>query len=322
MPLYMKVGINGFGRIGKCIYKILSERGIDVPLINDPFIDIEYMRYLVVYDTVYGKMVCNVEDDAIVYNNKQTRLSKFKIQNEIPWKDYGIDYVVEATGIFTTYADCAKHNAKRIILTAPSTDIPMFVYGVNHTDIKDQKVISAASCTTNCLAPLVKILHDNFCIEEALMTTVHAVTATQKATDGKGQKWRSARSLYNIIPASTGAAKAVSEVIPELKGKINGMAFRVPVLNVSVIDLTVRFQNKTSLAEIVSKINNCGMPDIIGTVSELIVSSDINGEPRSSILDVEACIELNPRFFKLISWYDNEYGYSCRVADILQYLDQ
>lgn len=316
----MKVGINGFGRIGKNIYKICAEHRVEVPLVNDPFIDIEYMAYLLKYDTVTGRLDCHIEDDAVVYRGKRTRLCKEKTQGSIPWAEYGIDYVVEATGVFMNQEECEKHKCKRVVLTAPGIGIPMFVYGVNHEKIDAEKVISAASCTTNCLAPLAKLLSDEYGIEEGLMTTVHSVTATQKITDAKGPKWRSARSALNIIPATTGAARAVCKVLPELEGRINGMAFRVPVINVSVVDFVVRLRRETSLEEIRKLIDRSDMPGIIGWTDSPVVSSDFNGDSRSSILDLGASMEMNSRFFKLISWYDNEYGYSARVVDLMMYM--
>lgn len=316
----MKVGINGFGRIGKSIYKILVSEGIEVPLVNDPFIDIEYMEYLLRYDSVSGRVDCRLEGDTIVVNGIRTRLSTERSQESIPWDKYSVDYVVECTGIFTTKSECEKHRCKRVILTAPSTDIPMFVYGVNHDKIGSDKAISAASCTTNCLAPLAKLINDEYGIEEGVMTTVHSVTATQKITDAKDKKWRSARSAMNIIPATTGAANAVGKVLPELDGKLSGMAFRVPVLNVSVVDLVVRLSKDTSLDKIRELVKKCKVPNVMGYTDEELVSSDFNGDSRSSILDINASMEINPRFFKLISWYDNEYGYSCRVVDLLKYI--
>lgn len=319
----MKVGINGFGRIGKNIYKILIKNGIEVPLINDPFIDLEYLAYLIKYDSVYGSMKdVKIEKDHIIVEGIVTYLSREKMPEEIPWAKYGTEIVIESSGVFLTEKECSRHNAKRIILTAPSSDIPMFVYGVNHTDIGNERVISAASCTTNCLAPLAKLLNDEYGIEEGLMTTVHSITSTQKTTDSKGGKVRSARSCMNIIPASTGAAKAVGKVLPELEGKLNGMAFRVPVPNVSVVDLVVKLKKPTDLSKIKKAIENSKekMRGTLGVTEELIVSSDMIGETRSSVVDLSASMELSPHFFKIISWYDNEHGYSCRVVDLLLYM--
>ncbi|KAI5169220.1 glyceraldehyde 3-phosphate dehydrogenase (phosphorylating) [Pancytospora epiphaga] len=317
----MKVGINGFGRIGKSIYKILVENNIEVPLVNDPFINIKYMEYLLKYDTVNGKFKCHCENSSIIVNGIKTHLSNETLQEKIMWMEYGVDYVVEATGVFLTKEECEKHRCKRVVLTAPSKDIPMYVYGVNHVFIGEEKVISAASCTTNCLAPLVKLLHESYGIEEGLMTTVHAVTATQKITDGNGSKWRSSRSAMNIIPATTGAATAVCAVLPELEGKLNGMSFRVPVLNGSVVDLVVRLQSCATLADIRSMIEASGMKDVIGCTTDQVVSSDIIGDSRSSVVDINASMQLNPKFFKIVSWYDNEHGYSSRVVDLLKYIE-
>jgi len=317
----MKVGINGFGRIGKNIYRVLVDGGIEVPLVNEPFIDLKYMEYLLRYDSVYGRADCRIEGDAIVCNGLRTLLSGEKDPSCIQWQEHGVDYVVESSGVFTTMEACQRHNCRRVVLSAPSDDIPMFVYGVNHTSIGSHRVISAASCTTNCLAPLAKLLHDEYGIEEGLMTTVHSMTASQRTTDSKGGNWRSARSCMNIIPATTGAARAVGKVLPELDGRLTGMTFRVPVLNVSVVDLVVRLRRGTSLAQIRQLVECCGMGDVIGCTEELVVSSDLNGDTRSSILDVGASIEMSPTFFKLISWYDNEHGYSNRVVDLIKFMD-
>ncbi|AFN83326.1 glyceraldehyde-3-phosphate dehydrogenase [Encephalitozoon romaleae SJ-2008] len=320
----MKVGINGLGRIGKLVYKVLRERGVEVPLVNDPHLKPEQVAYLLKYDSVFGKCKeCQVEGDKIVYRGKKTCLSSFDKPESIPWTKYGVDAVIEASGVFTGLKECEGHkDVKIVVITAPSKDAPMFVYGVNHQDYVSQRVISNASCTTNCLAPLVKVIDDNFGIVEGLMTTVHAVTATQKIVDGIGKSSRRGRSgLSNIIPASTGAATSVGRVIPSLANKLNGMAMRVPVSNVSVVDLVCRTRKETSIEEIVKAIekfseNNEG---IIGTTRDPVVSSDFIGDPRSSVLDINASISMGSNFFKLISWYDNEYGYSCRVCDLLEY---
>lgn len=318
----MKVGINGFGRIGKNIYRILIANGIEVPLVNDPFIDLEYMAYLLKYDTVTGREECKVEGEYLVYKGRKTKLSREKSPELIKWGESQVDYVVEATGVFKAKEDCSKHACKRVILTAPSRDIEMYVYGVNHEKISGEKVISSASCTTNCLAPLAKIINDAFGIEEGVMSTVHAVTATQRTTDSKGSNWRSSRSAMNIIPASTGAATAVGKVLPELKGKLMGMAFRVPVINGSVVDLTVKLSKPTSLQGIKEEIERAGNKEVIACIEEEVVSADIIGDSRSSLFDLKASIQVSPTFFKLVSWYDNEYAYSCRVVDILKYLSE
>ena len=320
----MAVGINGFGRIGKHVYKILIKNGMQVKAINDPFVDVDYLKYLIKYDTVFGTQdSVNVKGESIFMNGIETKLIHEKDPAKIDWNALGVDIVVEAVGVFTTLADCSKHRAKRVILTAPSKDIYMFVYGVNHQNIRaEERIISAASCTTNSLAPIAKLINDEYGIEEGLMTTVHSITATQNTTDGKGSKWRSARSVMNIILASTGAAVAVTKVIPELEGKINGMAFRVPVINCSVVDLTVKLKKPSSLEEIKNLIQNSKdhMRGVLGVTEDEIVSSDMIGESRSSIFDYKASMQLNPNFFKLICWYDNEYGYSCRVVYLIIYI--
>jgi glyceraldehyde 3-phosphate dehydrogenase len=323
----MIVGINGFGRIGKMVFKVLVERGVEVALVNDPFVTLEYMLYLLKYDSVFGKNTeFRIESDKLCYNKQQTSLSNFTAPKDIPWKEYGVEYVVEATGIFTTVEKCGEHqNVRAVVITAPSEDAPTFVFGVNHHRYESQKVISNASCTTNCLAPLAKIINDRFHITEGLMTTVHSVTATQKIVDGMGKKRRSARSaLVNIIPATTGAAKALGKVIPELSGKMNGMAVRVPTPNVSVVDLVCRVEKPATMEEILGAVREYDSmyPGIMGVVDEDVVSSDFIGDSRSSILDVRASIILSPNFMKLISWYDNEYGYSCRMYDLLKHVSE
>ncbi|ADM11838.1 glyceraldehyde-3-phosphate dehydrogenase [Encephalitozoon intestinalis ATCC 50506] len=320
----MKVGINGLGRIGKLVYRILREKGVEVPLVNDPLLKPEQAEYLLKYDSVFGRCKeCKVEGGKILYKGKKTSLSAFDRPEKIPWTEYGVDAVVEASGVFTTLKDCEGHkDVKIVVITAPSKDAPMFVYGVNHQDYVSQRIISNASCTTNCLAPLAKIVDDNFGIVEGLMTTVHAVTATQKIVDGVGKCLRSGRSgLANIIPASTGAATSVGKVIPSLAGKLNGMAMRVPVANVSVVDLVCRTRKETTIEAIVDAIERFSESNegIIGTTKDDVVSSDFIGDSRSSVFDINASISIGPNFFKLISWYDNEYGYSCRVYDLLKY---
>ncbi|EJW02386.1 glyceraldehyde-3-phosphate dehydrogenase, type I [Edhazardia aedis USNM 41457] len=320
----MKVGINGFGRIGKTIYKILHERNVKVPQINDPFLSPEYLAYSLKYDSTFGSSKEKIEakDNKIIYGNTESTVYAIREPENIPWD---VDVVIEASGVFTTKDQCAKHKCDKVLITAPSKDAPMFVYGVNHTQYNNEKVFSNASCTTNCLAPLAKILNDNFGIVEGLMTTVHACTATQKIVDAVSAKdWRSGRGgMQNIIPASTGAAKAVAKVIPSLDGKLTGMAFRVPVANVSVVDFTFRTNKPTNLADIQSKIEDASkssMNGVISVVKEPVVSSDFNGCSLSSIVDITASIALNNNFFKIVSWYDNEYGYSCRVVDLIEYI--
>lgn len=321
-----KVGINGFGRIGKLVYKILRERDIEVPIVNDPALDVSYMYYLLKYDSVFGfDEKVKLKNNQVYYKDKLSELTAFKNPSDIPWKQYDVDYVVEATGIFKTISECEKHrNVKNVIITAPSDDAPMFVCGVNLDKYNGERIISNASCTTNCIAPLANVLHKHFGIEEGLMTTVHAVTATQKIVDGITKKnKRDGRSgLQNIIPASTGAAKAVGKIIPELNGKLNGMSMRVPLPDVSVVDLTVRLSKPTSLDEIKKvmieegKINK----NIIGVTEEDVVSTDFIKDKRSCIFDYKASMQMGENFFKLIAWYDNEFGYSTRVVDLLEFI--
>lgn len=320
----MKVGINGFGRIGKAVHKICAKRGIEVPQINDPFMTPEYLAYNLKYDSTYGQSKENIaiSGNVITYGKIKTELMQHKDPAEVKWC---VDVVIEASGVFTTLEECKKHKCDRVIITAPSKDAPMFVYGVNHTEYKNESVISNASCTTNCLAPLVKIIDDAFEIEEGLMTTIHACTATQKIVDSAAKKdWRSGRSgMQNIIPSTTGAAKAVTKVIPKLEGKLTGMAMRVPVANVSVVDFTFRTKNKTTMEEISNKIRDAAskeMKGIVDVTEEDVVSCDFNGSSYSSIFDKKASIALNDTFFKVISWYDNEYGYSVRVVDLAEFI--
>lgn len=320
----MIVGINGFGRIGKQAYRILVKNGIKVALVNDPNIDVKYFYYLVKFDSVYGTLEeVELKSKSIVAHGIETFLTGESDPRDIKWSRYDVDYVLECSGKFSTLKKCERHKAERVILSAPSEDIPMFVYGVNHTEIGDEKVISCASCTTNCLAPLAKLLNDNFGIVEGFLSTVHSMTASQKAVDSKGSKWRSSRGCMNIIPATTGAATAVGRVIPDLKGKIDGMAFRVPLADVSITDLVVKLKSSTSLEEIrrlIERPKDPYMVNILGVTDEEVVSSDMIGDSRSSILDYNSCMQLGPTFFKLVSWYDNEYGYSCRMVDLLFYV--
>uniref|UniRef100_A0A069DT02 Glyceraldehyde-3-phosphate dehydrogenase n=1 Tax=Panstrongylus megistus TaxID=65343 RepID=A0A069DT02_9HEMI len=326
-----KLGINGFGRIGRLVLRAALEKGVEVLSINDPFLGPEYMAYLFKYDSTHGRYdgCVSVEGSCLVIDGKKIAVHQEREPKNIPWGDDGVHYVVESTGVFTTLDKAKAHldgGAQRIIITAPSADAPMFVCGVNLEDYKPSMcIISNASCTTNCLAPLAKIIHDNFGIEEGLMTTVHATTATQKTVDGpSGKQWRDGRGAgQNIIPASTGAAKAVGKVIPDLNGKLTGMAFRVPVPNVSVVDLTVRLCKEATydqIKEAVKKASNGPMKGIMGYTEELVVSSDFNGDSHSSIFDAKAGIQLSKKFVKLISWYDNEFGYSNRVVDLILYI--
>ncbi|XP_046409606.1 glyceraldehyde-3-phosphate dehydrogenase 2-like [Neodiprion virginianus] len=328
-----KIGINGFGRIGRLVLRASLENGAEVVAVNDPFIGLDYMVYMFKYDSTHGKFKGEVkaEDGFLVVNGKKISVFSERDPKAIPWGKAGAEYVVESTGVFTTIEKASAHlegGAKKVIISAPSADAPMFVVGVN-LDAYDPsfKIVSNASCTTNCLAPLAKVVHDNFEIVEGLMTTVHATTATQKTVDGpSGKLWRDGRgAAQNIIPASTGAAKAVGKVIPALNGKLTGMAFRVPVANVSVVDLTVRLAKPAPYDAIKAKVKEAaaeGGPlyGILGYTEDDVVSSDFIGDNRSSIFDAKAGIPLNDQFVKLISWYDNEYGYSSRVIDLIKFM--
>jgi len=325
------IGINGFGRIGRLVLRASLEKGAKVVAINDPFIGIEYMVYLFKYDSTHGryKGEVSVEGDFLVVGGNKIKVFSERDPKAIQWGSAGADYVVESTGVFTTIEKASAHlegGAKKVIISAPSADAPMFVCGVN-LDAYDPsfKVVSNASCTTNCLAPLAKVINDNFGIVEGLMTTVHATTATQKTVDGpSGKLWRDGRgAAQNIIPASTGAAKAVGKVIPELNGKLTGMAFRVPVANVSVVDLTVRLAKPATYQAIKDKVKEAAagpLKGILAYTEDEVVSSDFIGDTNSSIFDAKAGIPLNDQFVKLISWYDNEYGYSNRVVDLIKYM--
>lgn len=326
------VGINGFGRIGRLVLRACIEKGIKVVAINDPFIDLAYMVYMFKYDSTHGryKGEVSMKDDKLIVDDNAINVYQCMKPAEIPWGSAGAKYVVESTGVFLSLEKANLHlqgGAQRVVVSAPSPDAPMFVMGVNEDkyDPSTMTIVSNASCTTNCLAPLAKVIHDNFGIEEALMTTVHAYTATQKTVDGPSAKaWRDGRCAHqNIIPASTGAAKAVGKVIPELNGKLTGMAFRVPVADVSVVDLTCRLSKPASYAEIKKAVKKAAeetMKGFLGYTEDQVVSSDFIGDTHSSIFDAGAGISLNDNFVKLISWYDNEYGYSHRVADLLNYM--
>jgi len=326
-----KIGINGFGRIGRLVLRAAVEKGATVVAINDPFIPLDYMVYMFKYDSTHGKFKGEVKEDGkflYVNGNKITVFNERDPAN-IDWASAGAEYVVESTGVFTTTDKALAHTkggAKKVIISAPSADAPMFVMGVNHEKYdKSLQVVSNASCTTNCLAPMAKVINDNFGIIEGLMTTVHAVTATQMPVDGpSGKDWRGGRGAgQNIIPSSTGAAKAVGKVIPELNGKLTGMAFRVPTPDVSVVDLTVRIQKEATYAEICAKLKEASegsMKGILGYTDEDLVSSDFIGDDRSSIFDAKAGIQLSKTFVKLVSWYDNEMGYSNRVIDLITYM--
>ena len=328
----VKVGINGFGRIGRLVFRAaLNNPEIEVTGINDPFIDVEYMVYMLKYDTVHGqfKGTIEVKDGKLVVDGKTIAVYGSMKPTEIPWKECGAEYIVESTGVFTTIDSASAHiiaGAKKVVISAPSNDAPMFVMGVNNTKYtKDMKVVSNASCTTNCLAPLAKVIHEKFGIIEALMTTVHATTATQKTVDGPSKKdWRGGRAAgFNIIPSSTGAAKAVGKVIPELNGKLTGMAFRVPVADVSVVDLTCRLDKAASYDDIKAAVKAASeneLKGILGYTEDQVVSSDFIHDARTSIFDAGAGIALNDHFVKLIAWYDNEWGYSNKVVDLISYM--
>ena len=327
----IKVGINGFGRIGRLVFRASILRDdMDVVAIND-LIDVNYMAYMLKYDSVHGqfKGTVDVKDGQLIVNGQAIRVTACKNPAEIKWSEVGADYVAECTGLFLTMDTCQAHidgGAKRVIMSAPSKDeIPMFVYGVNHKEYAGQQIVSNASCTTNCLAPLVKVINDNFGIVEGLMTTVHATTATQKTVDGPSHKdWRGGRAAGgNIIPSSTGAAKAAAKVIPAMKGKLTGMSFRVPTLDVSVVDLTCRLEKSTTYDEIKAVMKAAAdgeMKGIIGYTEDSVVSSDFVGDSRTSIFDAGAGIMLNPNFVKLVSWYDNEWGYSSKVLDMIAHM--
>ncbi|KAH9677009.1 glyceraldehyde-3-phosphate dehydrogenase GAPCP1 [Citrus sinensis] len=328
-----KVGINGFGRIGRLVLRVAAFRDdVDVVAVNDPFIDAKYMAYMFKYDSTHGvfKGTINVVDDSTLeINGKLIKVFSKRDPAEIPWGDYGVDYVVESSGVFTTIAKASAHmkgGAKKVVISAPSADAPMFVVGVNEKTYKpNMNIVSNASCTTNCLAPLAKVVHEEFGILEGLMTTVHATTATQKTVDGPSMKdWRGGRGAsQNIIPSSTGAAKAVGKVLPDLNGKLTGMAFRVPTPNVSVVDLTCRLAKGASYEDVKAAIKYASegsLKGILGYTDEDVVSNDFVGDSRSSIFDAKAGIGLSASFMKLVSWYDNEWGYSNRVLDLIEHM--
>ena len=327
----LKIGINGFGRIGRLAFRAISKRAnVEVVGIND-LQDVEYIAYLLKYDSVHGTFPLDVkaENGHLVVDGKTIRITAEKDPNNLKWNEVGAEVVLECTGIFTTLEKAQAHlnaGAKKVVISAPSADAPMFVMGVNHKSVKPtDTIVSNASCTTNCLAPIAKVINDNFGIDEALMTTVHATTATQLTVDGPSKKdWRGGRSaLINIIPSSTGAAKAVGKVIPELSGKLTGMAFRVPTADVSVVDLTVKTKKATSLKEIneaMKKASEGELKNILAYTDELVVSQDFVGCTNTSIYDAKAGIELNDHFFKVVSWYDNESGYSNKLVDLAQHV--
>ncbi|WP_305817795.1 type I glyceraldehyde-3-phosphate dehydrogenase [Photobacterium leiognathi] len=329
----IKVGINGFGRIGRFVFRAAQERNdIEVVGIND-LIDVDYMAYMLKYDSTHGRFngTVEVKDGNLVVNGKTVRVTAERNPADLKWDAINVDVVAEATGLFLTDEKARKHieaGAKKVVLTAPSKDAtPMFVMGVNQDTYAGQDIVSNASCTTNCLAPIAKVLHDNFGIESGLMTTVHATTATQKTVDGPSMKdWRGGRGAsQNIIPSSTGAAKAVGKVLPELNGLLTGMAFRVPTANVSVVDLTVNLKNAASYETICKAMKAASegeLKGILGYTEDAVVSTDFNGDTHTSIFDAAAGIALNDNFVKVVSWYDNEIGYSNKVLDLIAHISK
>jgi len=327
----INIGINGFGRIGRLVFRsAINNDDFNVLSIND-LLDINHLAYLLKYDSVHGTFDGSVEisDDKLIVNGKTVKITAERDPNNINWSGLGVDVVAECTGIFTSIETASSHlnsGAKKVVISAPSPDAPMFVMGVNHNDVKSSdSIVSNASCTTNCLAPIAKVLNDNFEIKEGLMTTVHAATATQFTVDGPSKKdFRGGRSsLLNIIPSSTGAAKAVTKVIPSLEGKLTGMAFRIPTANVSVVDLTVRLTKDTSYNDIKKVMKSASENDlkgVLGYCDDLVVSQDFIGDKRTSIFDANAGMELNSNFFKIISWYDNECGYSNKLLDLAKHV--
>ena len=328
----IKIGINGFGRIGRLVLRAVAERdNVEVVGINDPFLDVEYARYLFEYDSIHGKFKgsVKVKDGMLIVNGKKIKFYAQKDPSLIPWAECGAEYIVESTGVFTSYEKAEAHlkaGAKKVIVSAPGKQMPMFVMGVNEKEYtKDMNIVSNASCTTNCLAPLAKVINDAFGIEEGLMTTVHSTTATQLTVDGSTKKdWRGGRAAsYNIIPSSTGAAKAVGVVIPELEGKLTGMSMRVPTLDVSVVDLTVKLNKETTYEKICKAVKRAStneLAGILGYTDEMVVSSDFIGDAHTCIFDEKAGIMLSSKFVKLVAWYDNEWGYSNKVVDLVAHM--
>ena len=328
----IKIGINGFGRIGKLAFQAaLSREGVEIVAINDPFIAADYMAYMVKYDTVHGRFNGTIlaEEGKLVVNGKEIKVYNEMDPKNIPWGKDGVDYVLECSGVFTTMEKAQAHldaGAKKVIISAPSKDAPMFVMGVNNdTYTPDMNIISNASCTTNCLAPLAKVINDNFGIKDGLMTTVHSTTATQKTVDGASKKdWRGGRAAAaNIIPSTTGAAKAVGKVIPELNGKLTGMSLRVPTIDVSVVDLTCNLAKPATYEEICNAVKKAcenEMKGIMAYTDEPVVSSDFISDPHTSIFDAAAGIALTDTFVKLVAWYDNEWGYSNKLVDLALYI--
>jgi glyceraldehyde 3-phosphate dehydrogenase len=329
----IKVGINGFGRIGRMVFRAIAKDfpGIEVVAIND-LLEPDYLAYMLKYDSVHGNFAGSiaVDGNTLIVNGKAIRLTAEKDPAALKWSEVGADLVIECTGFFLTEESCQKHiaaGAKKVVQSAPSKDkTPMFVYGVNHKTYAGQAIISAASCTTNCLAPVAKVLNDNWGIKRGLMTTVHAATATQKTVDGPSNKdWRGGRGiLENIIPSSTGAAKAVGVVLPELNGKLTGMAFRVPTSDVSVVDLTVELSKDAAYKDIVAAMKTASesgdLKGVLGFTDEKVVATDFRGRSTPSIFDAEAGIALDPTFVKVVAWYDNEYGYTCNMLRLVEHV--
>ena len=330
----VKIGINGFGRIGKLVFQAALEKGeVDIIAINDPFITADYMAYMLKFDTVHGRFNGEIksEENKLIVNGKAVNVYNEMDPHNIPWGQEGVEYVLECSGVFTTLEKAQAHidaGAKKVIISAPSKDAPMFVMGVNNDKYDpSMTIISNASCTTNCLAPLAKVIHDNFGIKEGLMTTVHSTTATQKTVDGASKKdWRGGRAAAaNIIPSSTGAAKAVGKVIPELNGKLTGMAFRVPTVDVSVVDLTCTLEKPATYEEICAAVKRASENELKGImeyVDEDVVSSDFIHDSHTSIFDSKAGIQLTDTFVKLVAWYDNEWGYSNKLVDLAIYISK
>lgn len=330
----VKIGINGFGRIGRLVLRaIIGRDDVECVAVNDPFLDISYAKYLFEYDSIHGKFSGDVKVDGeyLVVGKNKIRFFAEKDPANIGWGEVGAEYIAEATGVFTSFDKAKAHltsGAKKVIVTAPGKEMPMFVMGVNeNTYTSDMDIVSNASCTTNCLAPLVKVVDDNFGIKDGLMTTIHSTTATQLTVDGSTKKdWRGGRAAsYNIIPSSTGAAKAVGAVIPKLNGKLTGMSFRVPTLDVSVVDLTVNLERAATYDEIVDAIKKAAdgeMNGILGYTDEAVVSSDFISDKRTCVFDITAGIMLTPTFVKLVAWYDNEWGYSNKVVDLIAHMSK
>mmetsp|Transcript_22816 Transcript_22816/g.37809 ORF Transcript_22816/g.37809 Transcript_22816/m.37809 type:complete len:331 (-) Transcript_22816:72-1064(-) len=325
----LRIGVNGFGRIGRLVMRAAkSDPAVQVVAVNDPFIPPDYMSYMLKYDSTHGRFPGTVtsETGSIVVDGQQVQVTGEKDPSAIPWSKAGVDFVVESTGVFTSEEKAGLHmkgGAKKVVISAPSGDAPMFVMGVNENEYAGQTVVSNASCTTNCLAPLAKVIHETYGIKQGLMSTVHAVTATQQVVDGPSVKdWRGGRgACFNIIPSGTGAAKAVGKVLPALNGKLTGMSFRVPTCDVSVVDLTVTLESGASYKDICAKLKAAAdgpLNGILAYTDEDVVSTDFIGDPHSSIFDAKAGIALDDKFVKLVSWYDNEYGYSNRVIDLIK----